>query len=208
MNRPRVVIADDHQLVVSGLERLLAPECDVVGTAQDGDSLEAQVRRVHPDVVVLDISMPPRNGLGLIRKLREIEPATRIVVVTMNDDPAVAAEAFRSGALGYVLKNCAASELLDAIQYAMEQQVYVTPLVAGGMLDALLSTDQHVEERLTEREREVLQLLADGKSMKEVAVRLGMTVRTVAFHKYRMMRRLNIKSTAELVRFAVAHHVV
>jgi DNA-binding NarL/FixJ family response regulator len=209
MDKPRVIIADDHELVASGLERLLAAECDVVATAQDGETLEAHVRGLAPDVVVLDMSMPPHGGLAVIRELREHKPSPKIVVVTMNDDPDVAAEAFRLGAVAYVLKNCAAAELLEAVRQVMRGQTYVTPLVAGGMLDALLSPGRHkAGAQLTEREREVLRLLADGKSMKDVAAILRMTVRTVAFHKYSVMKRLNIKTSAELVRFAVTERIV
>ena len=205
MIKPRVVIADDHRLVVAGLERLLAGDCDVVGTANDGAALLEEVRRLHPDVVLQDIAMPPLNGIDLIREVRLIDPAVRIIVVTMWEDPDLAAQAFRAGASAYILKECAASELLDAVHCAAERKSYVTPLIAEGMIRSLAkgTGDEGEEYRLTARQREVLRLLAEGKSMKEVAAILKLTVRTVAFHKYRMMRLLHIKTNAELVRFAV-----
>jgi len=210
MQKPRVIIADDHRLVVAGLERLLASDCEIVGTVIDGDTLQAEVRRLRPDIVVQDISMPPLNGIDLIRQIRQIDESIRIVVVTMNEDADLAAEAFRAGASAYVLKNCAASELLDAVHHAMERQSYVTPLVAGGILHSLMrpSQSRDDDDQLTYRQREVLRLLAEGKSMKEVAEALNLAVRTVAFHKYRMMKQLNIKTSAELVRFAVVRHIV
>jgi DNA-binding NarL/FixJ family response regulator len=210
MHKPRVIIADDHRLVVAGLERLLVPDCDVIATAYDIDTLKAQVVSLRPEIVVLDIWMPPHSGLDVIPHLRGLNPTVGVIVVTMNDDPAIAAEAFRVGASAYVLKNCAASELLDAVRHVKEQHAYVTPLVAGGIIDSLMKRPHHREgdDELTYRQREVLRLLADGKSMKEVAEALNLTVRTVAFHKYRMMKQLKIKTSAELVRFAVARHIV
>jgi DNA-binding NarL/FixJ family response regulator len=211
MPKPRVIIADDHRLVVAALERLLASECEVVGTAFDGDAVVEQARRLTPDVVLLDISMPPQNGIDIIRRLRlEFGDQMKIVVVTMNDDSAVAAESFRAGACAYVLKNCAAQELVDAVHCAAEGQTYVTPLVAGGMIDAFMKPQRQrgSGEQLTRRQREVLRLLAEGKSMKEVADVLNVAVRTVAFHKYQMMKQLKITTSAELIRFAVAQHIV
>jgi len=208
--RPRVLIADDHRLVAAGLERLVASECDVVGVAFDSSTLLAEARRLHPDIVVLDLSMPSLTGTDTIHAIRAIDPSIRIIIVTMWQDPELAAEAFRAGVLAYVLKNCAASELLDAVHCAMQQRSYVTPLIAGGMIDSLtrLTREDKGVTQLTLRQRNVLRLLAEGKSMKEVADTLNLAVRTVAFHKYRMMQILNIKTSAELVRFAVAQHIV
>jgi DNA-binding NarL/FixJ family response regulator len=206
-----VLVADDHRLVAAGLERLVASECDVVGTAYDSTVVLQEARRLHPDIVVLDLSMPPLTGMDVIHAIREIDPAIRIIVVTMWQDPNIAAEAFRAGVAAYVLKNCAASELLDAVHCVMEQKSYVTPLIAGGMIDSLTRLtreDRSGTPQLTLRQRNVLRLLAEGKSMKEVADALNLAVRTVAFHKYRMMQILNIKTSAELVRFAVAQHIV
>ncbi|HEY7088265.1 MAG TPA: response regulator transcription factor [Tepidisphaeraceae bacterium] len=209
MAKPRVLIADDHRIVAAGLEQLLASECDVVSVVSDGYAVLDDVRRLHPDVVVQDLSMPPLNGIDLIREIRQIDPSIKVVVVTMWEDPDRAAQAFRAGASAYVLKHCAASELLDAVQCAMVQQSYVTPLIAGGMIDSLSkpSREQDNEKQLTTRQRQVLTLLAEGKSMKEVAAILNLTARTVAFHKYRMMQLLNIKSSADLIRFAIVNGI-
>jgi len=209
MPKPRVIIADDHQLVVAGLQSLLGSECEVVATANDGASLLSDVRRLSPDMVLLDVSMPPYKGLDLIREVRRIDPGIGIVIVTMNDDTDVAAAAFRAGATAYVLKNSAASELVDAVHLVSERQPYVTPLVAGGIIKSLMKpVDIDTDHPLTRRQREVLRLLAEGKSMKEIAHIMDLTVRTVAFHKYRMMKQLNIKTSAELIRFAVARDIV
>jgi DNA-binding NarL/FixJ family response regulator len=209
--KPRVVIADDHRLVAAGLEQLIASDCDVVGSVYDGKALLDEVRRLRPDVVLVDLSMPPLSGVDLIREIVRIDAAIRIVVVTMWDDPDVAAHAFRAGAAAYVLKNCAASELLDAVRSAMMRKSYVTPLIVGDMIRSLTKAPEEEPEsgdRLTARQMEVLRLLAAGKSMKEVAADLNLTVRTVAFHKYRMMSVLHLRTTAELIRFAVLHKLV
>jgi DNA-binding NarL/FixJ family response regulator len=210
MNKPRVVIADDHRLVAAGLERLLAAECEIVATTYDSAALLKEVQRVHPDLVVLDMSLPPLNGLDVIREIRRMDPEIRIVIVTMWENPDLAAQAFRAGASAYVLKHCAASELLEAVQRAMDRKAYVTPLIAGEMVHSLTKPQPEDEtgDNLTARQREILKLLAEGKSMKEVAATLKLTSRTVAFHKYRMMHLLNIKTNAELVRFAVARKIV
>lgn len=211
MAKPRVIIADDHRLFAAGLERLLAPECDIVASIYDGLTLLDDVRRLRPDVVVQDLSLPPLNGINIIRDIHELDPQIRIVVVTMWDDAAMAAEAFRCGASAYVLKTCAVPELLEAVQFALEHKTYVTPSIASGMIQSLTRPQRDandIDTHLTSRQREVLRLLAEGKSMKEVAAVLNLTVRTVAFHKYRMMEMLNIKSSAELVRFAVVQHIV
>jgi DNA-binding NarL/FixJ family response regulator len=210
MGKPRVIIADDHRLFAAGLERLLAPDCDVIATAYDGQTLLDDVRRLRPDVVVQDLSMPPLNGMTVIRGIHDLDSRIRIVVVTMWEDPALAAEAFRCGASAFLLKTCAVSELLEAVQFALQQKSYVTPLIASGMIESLTHPSREADHdpHLTARQREVLRLLAEGKSMKQVAAALNLTVRTVAFHKYRMMQMLNIKTSAELVRFAVVQHIV
>jgi DNA-binding NarL/FixJ family response regulator len=210
MGKPRVIIADDHRLFAAGLERLLAPDCDVIATAYDGQTLLDDVRRLRPDVVVQDLSMPPLNGMTVIRGIHDVDPRIRIVVVTMWEDPALAAEAFRCGATAFLLKTCAVSELLEAVQFALQQKSYVTPLIASGMIESLTHPmrEGDADPHLTARQREVLRLLAEGKSMKQAAAALNLTVRTVAFHKYRMMQMLNIKTSAELVRFAVVQHIV
>lgn len=208
MSKPRVIIADDHRLVVAGLKELLSAECEVFSTVYDGVSLLADARRLHPDIILLDISMP-HGGLEMLVKLRQVDPAMKTIVVTMNEDPDVAAEAFRRGASAYVLKSSAPSELLEALQLVVDQQVYVTPRVAGGIINSLTNSAPSTSAgQLSRRQRDVLRLLANGKSMKEAAAELNLAVATVSFHKYRMMNQLNIKTTAELIRFAVAQHIV
>jgi DNA-binding NarL/FixJ family response regulator len=209
MARPRVIIADDHTLLVEAFEGLLGPECEVVAKVADGRALLAAVREFRPEVVVLDVAMPLLNGIDAARQIKKTHPSVRLVFVTMNEDPDMAAEAFRAGASAYLLKRSAGSELLTAIREAIKGRSYVTPLVTEGMLGALMhSAPGRAAHQLSPRQREVLQLLAEGKSMKEVASILNVTPRTVAFHKYRMMQQLNIKTSAELIQYAIRQHVV
>lgn len=209
MPKPRVIIADDHTLLVEAFEKLLAPECDVIAKVPDGRALITAARELHPDVVVLDIAMPLLNGLDAARQIKQTDPSIRLVFVTMNEDPDLAAEAFRAGASAYLLKRSAGAELLTAIREAMKHRSYVTPLVTEGMLGSLLHPPGRERvAQLTTRQREMLQLLAEGKSMKEVASILNVTPRTVAFHKYRIMERLRIKTNAELIQFAIRQHLV
>ena len=210
MSKPRVIIADDHVLLAEAFEKLLSPECDVVAKITDGRALVEAARRVRPDLVLLDIAMPLLNGLDAARQIHAIDPTIRLIFVTMNDDPDLAAEAFRAGATAYLLKRSPASELLTAIRQAMKSRKYVTPLITEGMLGALMNPMRGETPRheLTLRQREVLQLLAEGKSMKDVANILAVAPRTVAFHKYRMMEQLRIKTNAELIQFAVREHLV
>jgi DNA-binding NarL/FixJ family response regulator len=209
MGRPRVLLADDHALLLGAFEKLLAEECDIVGQVSDGRALVAAAEQLKPDVVVLDISMPLLNGLEAGRQIKQKARDVKLVFLTMNEDTDLAGEAFRLGASAYLLKRSAASELLTAIREVMQGRSYVTPLVTEGLVGSLLHRDDHApSHELTPRQREVLQLLAEGRSMKEVAGVLNLTPRTVAFHKYRMMEQLKVKSTAELIQYAVKHHVV
>ena len=209
MVKPRVILADDHTLLVEAFEKLLSAECDIVAKVADGRALLAAVREHHPDVVVLDLAMPLLNGLEAARHIKQMDRGIKLVFVTMNEDPDLAAEAFRVGGSAYLLKRSAGSELLLAIREAMKHRSYVTPLVTEGMLGSLMHATAEVPARqLTSRQREVLQLLAEGKSMKEVASILDVTARTVAFHKYRMMEQLNIKTNAELIQYAIRHHFI
>jgi DNA-binding NarL/FixJ family response regulator len=206
---PRVLLADDHALLLGAFEKLLAGECEIVGQVSDGRALVAAAERLKPDVIVLDISMPLLNGLEAGRQIKQKLRDVKLVFLTMNEDSDLAAEAFRSGASGYLLKRSAASELSTAIREVMQGRAYVTPLVTDGLVGALMrSEEQRPRHELTSRQREVLQLLAEGRSMKEVANVLDLTPRTVAFHKYRMMEQLGLKSTAELIQYAVKHHIV
>ena len=207
--KPRVLLADDHALLVGAFEKLLGTECEVVGQVNDGRALVAAAEKLAPDVIVLDISMPLLNGLEAGRQVKQHNRNIKLVYVTMNEDPDIAAEAFRAGASGYVLKRSAVTELTTAIREVMLGRSYITPLVATGLVGSLMHTDDpKVTDVLTSRQREVLQLLAEGHSMKQVAGVLNLTPRTVAFHKYRMMEQLRVKSTAELIQYAVKHHFV
>jgi DNA-binding NarL/FixJ family response regulator len=209
MTNPRVLLADDHALVLGAFEKLLAPECTIVGQVADGRALIEEADRLKPDVIVLDISMPLMNGLEAARHILQKDRHVKLVFLTMNEDPDLAAEAFRAGASAYLLKRSAASELSTAIREVVQGRSYVTPLVTRDLVGSLLQQRENKPSQdLTSRQREVLQLLAEGRSMKEVAAVLNVTPRTVAFHKYEMMQQLNIKSSAELIQYAVKHHIV
>ncbi len=208
--RPRVLLADDHTLLLGAFKELLEPECDVVGTVGDGRALLAAAEQLRPDVIVLDIAMPLMNGLDAGRQLKKALPEVKLIFLTMNQDPALAIEAFRAGASGYLLKTSAASELLKAIEEATKGRSYVTPLMTQDLVEALMSGPQERNSagQPTPRQREVLQLLAEGCSMKEAARILGVTPRTIAFHKYRIMKQFRLKSNAELIQFAIRQGVV
>jgi len=209
MAGPPVLLADDHNLLLGAFEKLLAPECEIVGTATDGRSLVVEAQRLKPDVIVLDIAMPLLNGLDAGRQIKLLRKDVKLVFVTMNEDPDLAAEAFRAGASAYVLKRSAGSELITAIREVVKRRSYVTPLITEGLVETILqpSFSEHTHE-LTARQREVIQLIAEGHSMKQVAGILNITPRTVAFHKYRIMELLNIKTTAQLIQYAIKHHIV
>ena len=208
--KPRVLLADDHRLLVEAFAKLLESECEIVGHVGDGLALLEAAPKLKPDVVVLDVAMPLLNGLDAGRKLKEQMPDVRLIFVTMNEDPDLVVQAFRIGASGYLLKRSAGSELLLAIREVMERRHYVTPFVTKDLVGSFINSLEQAGTRrtLTPRQREVLQLLAEGRSMKEAATILDVSVRTIAFHKYRMMEQLDIKTTAELVQFAVREHLV
>jgi len=208
MSATRVLLADDHTLLLGAFEKLLASECDVVGTVSDGRALVTAAQRLKPDVVVLDIGMPLLNGLEAARQIKAQLPGTKLIFLTMNEDSDLAAEAFRAGASGYLLKRSATAELLTAIREVVGGRSYVTPLVTAGLVGSFMQPQEKKPLQLTPRQREVLQLLAEGYSMKQVADMLNVTPRTVQFHKYTMMRQLGIKSSAELIQFAVRQHIV
>jgi DNA-binding NarL/FixJ family response regulator len=207
MTRPRILLADDHVMLLEAFTALLAPEFDVAGTVTDGRMLVEAFARLHPDVVVLDIAMPLLNGLDAGRQLRAQRKSVKLIYLTMNPDPYLAGEALRLGASGYVLKSSAAHELLQAIREALRGRSYITPLIARDAVGSLIGPRADRPD-LTTRQREVLQLLAEGRSMKEVGAILDLTPRTVAFHKYRMMEQLRLKTSAELVQFAVKQGMV
>ena len=209
MSRARVLLADDHTIFLDALTKLLEPEFEVVGTVTDGRTLVLQAPELKPDVVVLDVGMPLLNGLDAGQQVKDRRPETRLIFLTQNQDPNIAAEAFRRKASGYLLKNSAATELVTAIREAMKGRTYVSPLIAEVTLSRL-SDPAAQKDRidLTPRQREVLQLLAEGKSMKEVGTILNLSTRTVEFHKQRIMDLLGLKTNAELVRYAVKECLV
>jgi DNA-binding NarL/FixJ family response regulator len=207
MTRPRILMADDHVMLLEAFKALLEPECEVVGAVTDGRMLLEEFSRLHPDVVLLDVAMPLLNGLDAGRQLKAQRRAVKLIYLTMNPDPDLAGEALRLGASGYVLKSSAAQELKQAIQEALRGRSYITPLITRDVVGSLIE-QRSPRQGLTTRQREVLQLLAEGKSMKEVAAILDLTPRTVAFHKYRMMEQLRLKTSAELVTFAVREGMV
>jgi DNA-binding NarL/FixJ family response regulator len=207
---PRVVIADAQALMAEALEKLLAPECVIVGRAYDGHALLEIVEAQRPDVAVIDVALPLLNGLDAGSQARAIHRSLKIVIVTANENPSLAAHAIRVGASAFLLKRCDGAELIRAIREVMQHRTYVTPLIAGDVVHSLMHTslDDKSADQLTRRQRQVLQLLAEGKSMKEAGSILGITARTVAFHKYRMMEQLKITTSAELFRVAFQDHVV
>jgi DNA-binding NarL/FixJ family response regulator len=204
MRLERVVLADDHTLVLEAFCNLLSTEVDIVGTAADGRELIKIVRKLEPDIVVTDISMPNLNGVDACIKLLKLAPDTKIIFLTVLNDPDVVAEVIRAGAKGYLLKSSASSELLQAIKAVAAGRTYITPLVTESMIGSLINGGKRNQaESLTVRQREILQLLAEGKTMNEAAGVLCITPRTVAFHKYRIMESLGITNNADLVRFAM-----
>ena len=210
-NRSRILIADDHTLVAELCKKLLETEFDVVGTVSDGQALVRAAGELKPDVIVVDVAMPILNGLDAARQVREMLPAVKVIFLTMNPDIEIAAEAFRRGANGYLLKTCAAAEMVLAVRDVLRGKSYMSPALSKDTVNFLRNQDRQLvneDERLTERQREVLQLLAEGKVMKEVSTILHMSTRTVAYHKYRMMEVLGAKSTAELVKYAIKHHII
>jgi DNA-binding NarL/FixJ family response regulator len=210
MKLPRLILADDHTLIADALRQLIASHFDVVATVADGHALLDSATSLKPDVIVVDIAMPLLNGLEAGRQLKQRMPGVKLVFLTMNEDPELAVGAMKSGASGYLLKKSAASELLQAIQAALRGQSYVTPQIARGMQESFIRNPQgrSRNKSLTPRQREVAQLLAEGKSMKEAADILRVTPRTVAFHKYRIMQDLGLKTNADLIQFAIKSRIV
>jgi DNA-binding NarL/FixJ family response regulator len=211
MTRPRILIADDHKMVIEGLRNILESEFELVGTVEDGRALLDASKKLQPDVIVADISMPMLNGIEAVRKIKKTDPNIKVVFLTMHPDVTYASEAFEAGASGYVLKHSAPSELVTAIHEALKGRTYVTPLIAGELMKTYRDGSHKRNEallKLSTRQREVLQLLAEGKLAKEVAGILNISTRTVEFHKYKMMKELGIKTSAELVQYAIKHGIV
>lgn len=206
--RIRVLLADDHKIVLDGLRSLLEPEFELAGTVEDGRALVSAAEKLRPDVIVVDISMPLLNGIEAVRQIKKLDKQVKIVFLTMHPDVTYAIRAFEAGASGYVLKHSASSELITAIHEAIKGRTYVTPMIAGELVQAYKAgTYRQAEEAqpLTQRQREILQLLVEGNSAKEVANLLNISPRTVEFHKYNMMSRLKIKSVSALIQYAIKH---
>jgi DNA-binding NarL/FixJ family response regulator len=210
-NSSRILIADDHNLVAELCKKLLETEFEVVGVVPDGRALVRAAVELNPDVIVLDIAMPLLNGLDAGRRVKQMLPAVKLVYLTMNSDPEVAAETLVRGASGYLLKTCAAAEMVLAVRQVLQGKTYLCKSLSRDTIDCLRWERKKLvdeSERLTGRQREVLQLLAEGKVMKEVGDILNMTTRTVAYHKYRMMAVLGVRNTADLFKYAVRNHIV
>jgi DNA-binding NarL/FixJ family response regulator len=208
---PQIIIADDHTFVADVCKNLLEPGFDVVATVGDGRALVRIAATLKPQLIILDIGMPLLNGLDAADQIKQILPSVKLVFLTMNTDPVLAAETFRRGASAYLLKTCAASELIIAVREVLNGRSYLSPAIAKKTVDVLSRRDKtSVEEghRLSERQREVLQLLSEGKSMKEAALVLNVTTSTVAFHKLRIREVLNAKNDAELVQYAIKNYII
>jgi len=209
--RPRVLLADDHLLVAEGLKSLLSAEFELVGLVEDGRALVEAARKLRPDVIVADITMPRLNGIDALAQLKQDDERVRVVFLTMHPEVAYARRALEAGALGYVLKHSAPSELIAAIRAALDGKTWLTPAVAGEVLQDIKREPDKAGDpvaSLTPRQREILQLLAEGLSAKEIGGTLGVSARTVEFHKYQMMERLDLHTSAELVHFAIKHGIV
>lgn len=208
MSKPRVLLADDHTLVLEGFKKLLEEHCQVVGSVEDGRSLLDAAKRLRPDIVVLDISMPQLNGLDAARRLRKIVPQARLIFVTVHADQDYVNQAFKAGASAYLLKRSAGSELRQAIDAVMKGNYYVTSLIAKNLVQSVISDtepDTGGEGRLPMRQREILQLVAEGRTLKEIASTLGLSPKTVEYHKSKLMEQLGLHTTAELTKYALAH---
>ncbi len=213
MKRPRVIMADDHSLILAGLRKLVESECEVVATVEDGRALIEAAQRLKPDLILLDIAMPLLNGLDAARQLGRLMPEVKLIFLTMHASPTYATEAFQAGASGYLLKRSAASELHQAMESVLHGQHYLTPLITKDVLGAVLK--KTVGKRgdsgsttLTCRQREVLQLVAEGRGTKQIASILNVTVKTVEFHKAGIMRQLDLHSTAELTKYALTEGLI
>jgi DNA-binding NarL/FixJ family response regulator len=212
MKKPRVLMADDHSLILAGLRKLVEAEHEVVGTVEDGRALVEAAQTLRPDLILLDISMPLLNGLDAARQLTKLVPESKLIFLTMHASPTYATEAFQAGASGYLLKRSAVSELSQAIKCVLQGQHYLTPLITKDVLDSVFkpSTGERGKPAftaLTPRQREVLQLVAEGRGTKEIATILSVSVKTVEFHRSRIMQQLDIHTTADLTKYAITHGI-
>jgi DNA-binding NarL/FixJ family response regulator len=209
--RPRVLLADDHVMMTEGLRSILAEECDVVGVVGDGRALVAAARTLTPDVIVADITMPHLSGLDALATMRRENPQVKVIFLTMHQNPAYARKAFQAGAAGFLVKHAAAAELTTAIKAVLSGKTYITPILAKGVLQEMERGPRGLDDpqdSLTARQREILQLLAEGRSVKQIASDLAISTRTVEFHKYQIMDAHGLHSTAELIHFAIKNGIV
>jgi DNA-binding NarL/FixJ family response regulator len=206
MKRASILLADDHVIIIEGLRRLLEDQFELVGAVTNGMLLIEEARKLKPDVILLDISMPLLNGLDAARTLHQESTKSKIVFLTMHADPFFVQEAFRAGASGYLLKQSAGDELISAINQVLLGRTYISPLVAGDLIPLIIESKNNPSQNnsvLTNRQRHVLQLITEGKSMKEISLLLNISVRTVESHKYEMMQNLGIRTNAELIQYAI-----
>lgn len=208
MKKPTVILADDHTLVLEGFRRLLETQCELLATVGDGQALLKAVAQQHPDIVILDISMPVMNGIEAARALKSQFPSVKLLFVTMHADPAYIRAAFQAGASGYILKQSLGDELTQALHAVLRGHTYVTPLIAKEVVDGMLNGNSRPLAELTARQQEVLQLIVDGLSAKDIAGKLNISHRTVEFHKAQLMQQLNLHSTVELIKFAMTNGLV
>lgn len=211
MKRPRVLLADDHRMVAEGLKSLLSDDFELVGDVQDGHALVAAAKKLRPDVIVADITMPQLNGIDALHQLKKHDPDVKVVFLTMHQDRAYARRALEAGAAGFVVKHAAPDELVMAINAALKGKTFITPALAGEVLNDIqhgAKQKKDGKDAITPRQREILQLLAEGRSAKEIAQALSISARTVEFHKYQMMETHGLHSSAELVHFAIKHGIV
>ena len=211
MSRPRILIADDHQILAEGLRSLLEPEFEVVDVVADGRGLVAAAQKHRPDVIVADVTMPSLNGIDAAVQLRNAGVTSKVVILTMHRDVAYARRTLEAGAAGFVLKHSVASELVTAVRQALQGRTYVTPLIAGELFRSYSDGNWRPLDsagRLTARQREVLQLFAEGRSAKEVAAVLKISTRTAEFHKARILEALELQTTADLIQYAIRHGII
>jgi len=209
--RPRVLLADDHRMVSEGLKSLLSPEFELVGVVEDGRALIEAAKKLRPDVIVADIAMPHLNGLDALGLLKKENPLVKVVFLTMHQEVAYARRALEAGAAGFVLKHSAPAELVAALRAALDGKTYLTPALAGEVLNEIQRDPKATRDpvaTLTPRQREILQLFAEGRSAKEIASTLDISARTVEFHKYHMMESLGLHNSTELTHFAIKHGIV
>jgi DNA-binding NarL/FixJ family response regulator len=210
VNRPRVLLADDHRMVAEGLKSLLADEFELIATVEDGPALVAAAKKLRPDIIVADITMPHLNGIDALARLKKVDPKVKVVFLTMHRNPAYARRALEAGASGFVVKHSAPAELVMAIHAALRGETFITPALASEVLQEVQrkAVGKEAGGLMTPRQREILQLLAEGRSAKEIARMLAISARTVEFHKYQMMETHGLHSSTELVNFAIKQGIV